>query len=104
MPLHLLCKRHFPQRLARPSLTVDPLCGTGRFDSFLYKLFERKVISGKGVMTDTIYQLFGTFQRKLTAISVCLRVLECAVLLSMYEFNLVLLLLQQNAFLCHRLG
>jgi two-component system LytT family sensor kinase len=50
--------------------------------------------SEKGVITDTILRFFGMLQRKLSRISVCYAFLACAVL-SMYEFNLVLLLLQQ---------
>lgn len=40
------------------------------------------------------FALFGMLQRKQTCNSVCYAFLACAVL-SMYEFNLVLLLLQQ---------
>jgi two-component system LytT family sensor kinase len=61
-------------------------------------IFEQKCeacdISEKGVITDTILRFFGMLQRKLNRISVCYAFLACAVL-SMYEFNLVLLLLQQ---------
>lgn len=46
------------------------------------------------MITDTILRFFGMLQRKQTCNSVCYAFLACAVL-SMYEFNLVLLLLQQ---------